>query len=191
MYVCRHQSLPCLKHKVYSSCSETFCCYLYLLKLLNCFHEKFANIRESFVKVEEDWLEEKKKKVKIFLIFLLPPPPLFFLFYQYPAALMNLGAILHLNGKLKAAEENYLLALQLKPDDVITQSNLRKLWNIMEKQGLKTSKTWWWKLWTFSLSWLKPRTRTSTQLSNQRTHWTWLQGSEVSIAARSYSAFLA
>jgi len=54
---------------------------------------------------------------------------------------MNLGAILHLNGKLKQAEENYLLALQLKPDDVITQSNLRKLWNIMEKQGLKTSKT--------------------------------------------------
>ncbi|KAF4792448.1 hypothetical protein TURU_122210 [Turdus rufiventris] len=52
----------------------------------------------------------------------------------YPAALMNLGAILHLNGKLKEAEENYLLALQLKPDDVITQSNLRKLWNIMEKQ---------------------------------------------------------
>ncbi|XP_030116476.1 protein O-mannosyl-transferase TMTC2 isoform X1 [Taeniopygia guttata] len=60
---------------------------------------------------------------------------------NYPAALMNLGAILHLNGKLKEAEENYLLALQLKPDDVITQSNLRKLWNIMEKQGLKTSKT--------------------------------------------------
>lgn len=65
----------------------------------------------------------------------------FIFLYQYPAALMNLGAILHLNGKLKEAEENYLHALQLKPDDVITQSNLRKLWNIMEKQGLKTSKT--------------------------------------------------
>ncbi|ELW68447.1 Transmembrane and TPR repeat-containing protein 2 [Tupaia chinensis] len=60
---------------------------------------------------------------------------------NYPAALMNLGAILHLNGKLQKAEANYLRALQLKPDDVITQSNLRKLWNIMEKQGLKTSKT--------------------------------------------------
>nr|XP_020042297.1 transmembrane and TPR repeat-containing protein 2 isoform X2 [Castor canadensis] len=59
----------------------------------------------------------------------------------YPAALMNLGAILHLNGRLQKAEANYLRALQLKPDDVITQSNLRKLWNIMEKQGLKTSKT--------------------------------------------------
>ncbi|KAK2082299.1 Protein O-mannosyl-transferase tmtc2 [Saguinus oedipus] len=60
---------------------------------------------------------------------------------NYPDALMNLGAILHLNGRLQKAEANYLRALQLKPDDVITQSNLRKLWNIMEKQGLKTSKT--------------------------------------------------
>ena len=61
--------------------------------------------------------------------------------FHYPAALMNLGAILHLNGRLQKAEANYLRALQLKPDDIITQSNLRKLWNIMEKQGLKTSKT--------------------------------------------------
>ncbi|KAM6437251.1 protein O-mannosyl-transferase TMTC2 isoform 2-T2 [Liasis olivaceus] len=60
---------------------------------------------------------------------------------NYPAALMNLGAILHLNGKLLEAESNYLHALQFKPDDVITQSNLRKLWNIMEKQGLRTTKT--------------------------------------------------
>lgn len=58
-------------------------------------------------------------------------------FSQYAAALMNLGAILHLNGKLPEAEANYLRALQLKPDDVITQSNLRKLWNIMERQGLR------------------------------------------------------
>ncbi|KAF0041417.1 hypothetical protein F2P81_007315 [Scophthalmus maximus] len=58
--------------------------------------------------------------------------------YEYPAALMNLGAILHLNGKLQEAEANYLRALRLKPDDAITQSNLRKLWNIMEKQGLRT-----------------------------------------------------
>uniref|UniRef100_A0A3Q1IZB9 dolichyl-phosphate-mannose--protein mannosyltransferase n=1 Tax=Anabas testudineus TaxID=64144 RepID=A0A3Q1IZB9_ANATE len=57
---------------------------------------------------------------------------------DYPAALMNLGAILHLNGKLPEAEANYLRALQLKPDDVITQSNLRKLWNIMDRQGLRT-----------------------------------------------------
>ncbi|CAL8355402.1 unnamed protein product [Lota lota] len=58
---------------------------------------------------------------------------------NYPAALMNLGAILHLNGRLREAEANYLRALQLKPDDTITQSNLRKLWNIMEKQGLRTA----------------------------------------------------
>uniref|UniRef100_A0AAY4EFG5 dolichyl-phosphate-mannose--protein mannosyltransferase n=1 Tax=Denticeps clupeoides TaxID=299321 RepID=A0AAY4EFG5_9TELE len=56
---------------------------------------------------------------------------------DYPAALMNLGAILHLNGKLQEAEAKYLRALQLRPDDLITQSNLRKLWNIMERQGLR------------------------------------------------------
>ncbi|XP_053365081.1 protein O-mannosyl-transferase TMTC2 [Clarias gariepinus] len=56
---------------------------------------------------------------------------------DYAAALMNLGAILHLNGKLVEAEANYLRALQLKPDDLITQSNLRKLWNVMHKRGLK------------------------------------------------------
>lgn len=67
---------------------------------------------------------------------------LFFFWFQYPAALMNLGAILHLNGKLQEAEANYLRALQLKPDDTITQSNLRKLWNIMEKQGLRTTSPW-------------------------------------------------
>jgi tetratricopeptide (TPR) repeat protein len=59
--------------------------------------------------------------------------------FQYPAALMNLGAILHLNGKLPEAEAKYLRALRLKPDDAITRSNLRKLWNIMEKQGLRTA----------------------------------------------------
>ncbi|KAL6116777.1 tmtc2 [Pungitius sinensis] len=57
---------------------------------------------------------------------------------DHPAALMNLGAILHLNGKLPEAEANYLRALQLKPDDVITRSNLHKLWNIMERQGLRS-----------------------------------------------------
>uniref|UniRef100_A0A8C5FMX9 dolichyl-phosphate-mannose--protein mannosyltransferase n=1 Tax=Gadus morhua TaxID=8049 RepID=A0A8C5FMX9_GADMO len=57
---------------------------------------------------------------------------------DYPAALMNLGAILHLNGKLPEAEAKYLRALRLKPDDAITRSNLRKLWNIMERQGLRT-----------------------------------------------------
>ncbi|XP_051543948.1 protein O-mannosyl-transferase TMTC2-like [Myxocyprinus asiaticus] len=58
---------------------------------------------------------------------------------DHPAALMNLGAIFHLNGKLKEAESNYLRALQLKPDDLITQSNLHKLWNVMQKRGLQTT----------------------------------------------------
>ncbi|KAI4892994.1 hypothetical protein NFI96_028963, partial [Prochilodus magdalenae] len=58
---------------------------------------------------------------------------------DYAAALMNLGAILHLNGKLQEAEANYLRALKLKPDDLITQSNLRKLWNVMHRQGVKAS----------------------------------------------------
>lgn len=73
---------------------------------------------------------------------------------------MNLGAILHLNGKLQEAEANYLRALQLKPDDTITQSNLRKLWNIMEKQGLRTMAPWlkhtmWSSVWIipFYLKW--------------------------------------
>ncbi|CAM4563843.1 unnamed protein product [Leuciscus chuanchicus] len=60
---------------------------------------------------------------------------------SHPAALTNLGAILHLNGKLKEAESNYLHALQLKPDDLITQSNLHKLWNVMQKQGLRAAGT--------------------------------------------------
>lgn len=82
-----------------------------------------------------------KLVLKIFLSFLLPS----FLstcfggvLSQYAAALMNLGAILHLNGKLPEAEANYLRALQLKPDDAITQSNLRKLRNIMKRQDLQT-----------------------------------------------------
>lgn len=71
---------------------------------------------------------------------------------------MNLGAILHLNGKLQEAEANYLRALELKPDDTITQSNLRKLWNIMEKQGLRTLAPWLWMALTvehlrWSLKW--------------------------------------
>lgn len=81
---------------------------------------------------ESNWSYPKITKIALF----------FLLKFQYPAALMNLGAILHLNGKLQEAEANYLRALQLKPDDVITQSNLRKLWNIMEKQGLRTTSPW-------------------------------------------------
>jgi len=46
---------------------------------------------------------------------------------------MNLGAILHYNGKLQDAERSYLAALALKPDDSVTQNNLQKLRNLMQK----------------------------------------------------------
>ena len=40
---------------------------------------------------------------------------------------MNLGAMLHFNGKLQEAEESYLKALELKPGDELTMKNLQKL----------------------------------------------------------------
>ncbi len=46
---------------------------------------------------------------------------------------MNLGAMLHYNAKLDEAEQSYQAALRLKPDDTITQGNLRKLRNLMAK----------------------------------------------------------
>ena len=33
---------------------------------------------------------------------------------------MNLGAMLHVNGKLAEAEQSYLAALRIKPDDQVT-----------------------------------------------------------------------
>ena len=33
---------------------------------------------------------------------------------------MNLGAMLHVNGKLEEAEQSYLAALRIKPDDQVT-----------------------------------------------------------------------
>lgn len=47
---------------------------------------------------------------------------------------MNLGAMLHFNGKLLEAEKSYLEALKLKPDDVTTQQNLQKLRNLIQSQ---------------------------------------------------------
>lgn len=40
---------------------------------------------------------------------------------------MNLGAMLHYNGKLREAELSYLNALQLQPNDDVTRANLGKL----------------------------------------------------------------
>jgi len=40
---------------------------------------------------------------------------------------MNLGAMLHFNGKLHEAEQSYLNALRLQPNDDVTRANLQKL----------------------------------------------------------------
>ena len=50
---------------------------------------------------------------------------------------MNLGAMYHLNGKLKEAEASYLKALQIKPDDQMTKDNLIKLRNLMQSRASK------------------------------------------------------
>jgi len=49
---------------------------------------------------------------------------------------MNLGAMLHSNGKLQEAEKSYLKALQLKPDDVITRGNLNKLRGLIAEKSV-------------------------------------------------------
>ncbi|ENN78971.1 hypothetical protein YQE_04572, partial [Dendroctonus ponderosae] len=43
----------------------------------------------------------------------------------------NLGAMLHLNGKYKEAENSYKKALKLHPDDETTLTNLHRLYGIM------------------------------------------------------------
>ncbi|GBM13564.1 Transmembrane and TPR repeat-containing protein 2 [Araneus ventricosus] len=50
---------------------------------------------------------------------------------------MNLGAMLHVNGKLQEAEASYLEALKLRPDDPITQNNLQKLRNLITQRKLR------------------------------------------------------
>ena len=44
---------------------------------------------------------------------------------------MNLGAMYHVNGKLKDAERSYRRALELKPNDNTTKQNLAKLRSLM------------------------------------------------------------
>ena len=58
-----------------------------------------------------------------------------FFLIQEATAHMNLGAMLHFNGKLEEAEQSYLMALKLKPDDTITRTNLNKLRNLINKNG--------------------------------------------------------
>lgn len=50
---------------------------------------------------------------------------------------MNLGAMLHLVGKLVEAEERYLEAWRLNPGDAATETNIQRLHNIMKKKGMK------------------------------------------------------
>lgn len=49
---------------------------------------------------------------------------------------MNLGAMLHLVGKLTEAEDHYLKAWQLRPGDAATKTNIQRLHNIMRGRGL-------------------------------------------------------
>lgn len=53
---------------------------------------------------------------------------------QNPVAHMNLGAMLHLQGKLDEAEQSYMKALDLKPGDQLTEENLRKLRSLQAKR---------------------------------------------------------
>ena len=53
---------------------------------------------------------------------------------------MNLGAMLHLVGKLPEAEDHYLKAWNLNPGDQATRTNIQRLHNIMRKKGLNTKK---------------------------------------------------
>ena len=48
---------------------------------------------------------------------------------------MNLGAMYHVNGKLKEAEKSYLRALELRPNDNTTKQNLAKLRNLLKKEN--------------------------------------------------------
>jgi Flp pilus assembly protein TadD len=49
---------------------------------------------------------------------------------------MNLGAMLHLNGKFVEAEESYLKSLELRPGDPTTLTNLERLHNLFSKHGI-------------------------------------------------------
>ncbi len=49
---------------------------------------------------------------------------------------MNLGAMLHLVGKLAQAQEHYLTALRLRPHDQATKINLQRLHRVMSSKGM-------------------------------------------------------
>lgn len=55
---------------------------------------------------------------------------------QDPSAHMNLGAMLHLIGKLSEAEDHYLTALRLRPHDQATAINIQRLHRVMTAKGM-------------------------------------------------------
>jgi len=55
--------------------------------------------------------------------------------FQEARSHLNLGAMLHLNGKFMEAAISYREALRLQPDDVTTLTNLHKLYNLLGKRG--------------------------------------------------------
>lgn len=55
------------------------------------------------------------------------------------ASHMNLGAMLHLVGKLQEAEQNYIKAWNLRPGDASTKINIQRLHNIMRAKKLKVA----------------------------------------------------
>ncbi|KAF4526541.1 hypothetical protein B566_EDAN009896 [Ephemera danica] len=53
--------------------------------------------------------------------------------FQDARSHMNLGAMLHVNGKYAQAEAAYLEALRLNPGDETTLTNLQKLYGLMAR----------------------------------------------------------
>ena len=51
---------------------------------------------------------------------------------------LNLGAILHLRGKLREAEEHYIRAYTINPHQHNIKVNIQRLHNIMRKNNMKT-----------------------------------------------------
>lgn len=55
---------------------------------------------------------------------------------QDPSSHMNLGAMLHLVGKLSEAEDHYLKALRLRPGDQTTTINIQRLHRTLAAKGM-------------------------------------------------------
>ena len=53
---------------------------------------------------------------------------------------LNLGALLHLRGKLRQAEAAYAEAWRLRPGDPSTRTNIQRLHNVMRKKNVTISR---------------------------------------------------